>query len=612
MAKLLLIVLTAGLFSQWLAWRINLPAIVMLIAGGLLLGPLTGVIPPSSSPEDLNALIGLGVAIILFEGGMDLKLGELRHVRVGVRRLVLLGPPLAWGMTSVAAHYVAGLSWPVSIVLAAILVVTGPTVILPLLRQARMNKESAALLKWEGIVNDPMGVLLAVLSYQYFTGDGSGVGNSLWHLAVALVVGAGLGGAGGWLTGWLYRRGAVPVHLKAPILIVLVLVVYWASNKVQHEAGLLSVTVMGMVIGNMQLVEREALQRFKENLTVVLLSALFIIIPAQLGAQHLMVIDWRAVLFVVLLLVLVRPLTILLATLGAKVRWQDKLLLGWVAPRGIVAAATAGLFGPGLVAAGYPDADRLLPIVFLVIMTTVLAHGLTIGPMARRLKLASDQHNGLLVVGASDFSLALARALQRQEIEVRLTDGVWEHLKAARMAGVPVHYGELLSEETEHRLDVMRLNHLLCATENDFYNALVCKAKGYAFGHHRTFQIATQSASSQEFKRLAIDMRGYFAFASNANYGFLQERMTAGWTIQHTRISEAHGWEVMKSRLDELDPEWLLLGGITPKGDFRLYSSEQRFKVENGWTALYFAPPTQRGPKAANGKNGDGVAEAAA
>lgn len=595
LASLLLIVLTAGLAAQWLAWRVRLPAIVILIASGILLGPVTGVIPPSSSPKELNAMIGLGVAIILFEGGMDLKLGELRRTWAGVGGLVLLGPPIAWGLGSAAAHYVGGLSWPVAVVLGAILVVTGPTVILPLLRQARLNKTTAALLKWEGIVNDPIGVLMAVLSFQYFTSGRGTLEGAFTELGIALAVAAVLGGAGGWLTGWLYRRGFVPVHLKAPILMVLVLVIYWASNQVQHEAGLLSVTVMGMVIGNMNLVERDSLQRFKESLTTVLVSALFIVIPAQLGWRHVTQLDWRAFAFVLVLLVLVRPLTIALATLPTRTRLADRLFLGWIAPRGIVAAATAGLFGPALVEAGYPDAERLLPIVFLVIIATVLAHGLSIGPLARRLKLASDESNGLLLVGCTPFSLALAQALRQHEIDVLVSDGSWERLQPARMAGLPVHYGEILSEESEHELEVQNLSHLLCATDNDFYNALVCKAKSRVFGHHRSFQLTAQQASAQEFKRLPIELRGYFAFSQQATYSVLQQRVDEGWAIQATRISETHGWDALRERLNALDEHWLLLGGLTPKGLFRLYSQEQRFKLEPGWTAIYFAPSARAG-----------------
>jgi len=290
-ASMLLIILSAGLFSQWLAWRIQLPAIVILITSGLLLGPVSGIIELGIPQTELTELIGLGVAIILFEGGMDLKLGEIRRVGHGVGRLTILGPPFAWVFGALAAHYIAGLSWPVAWVLGAILVVTGPTVILPLLRQARLNKESAALLKWEGIVNDPTGVLLAVLTFQYFTYAGSGWQQTLSGLGLAILAAAIFGGLGGWITGWLYQRGSVPAHLKPPALMVHVLAAYWVSNLVQHEAGLLTVTVMGLVIGNMKLVERESLRHFKENLTILLLAVLFIIIPSQLKVSQLEVLN---------------------------------------------------------------------------------------------------------------------------------------------------------------------------------------------------------------------------------------------------------------------------------------------------------------------------------
>lgn len=597
-ATVLLIILSAGLASQWVAWRVGLPGIVVLIASGLVLGPVTGVIQLSLSQAELTELIGLGVGIILFEGGMDLKLGEFRRVGHGVGRLTVLGPPLAWLLGAVAAHYIGGLSWPVAVVLGAILVVTGPTVILPLLRQAKLDKEAASLLKWEGIVNDPVAVLLAVLTFQYLT-IGGGWQATLTGLGLAIGAAAVLGGAGGWLIGWLYRRGAVPEHLKAPILMVLVLVVYWASNLVQHEAGLLSVTLMGLVIGNMKLVEREALQRFKENLTIVLLSVLFIVIPSQLKADQLALLDWRILGFVLAVLLVVRPLTVALATLGAPMRRGDKLLLGWIAPRGIVAAATAGIFGPALAAAGYPDAIKLLPVTFAVIIGTVLAHGLTIGPLARRLGLAAKDDNGLLIVGSTPWTCALAQALKKLEVEVLVVDGAYHRLKGARMAGVGVYYGEILSEHAEHTLETQHLSHVLCATDNDFYNALVCKALGRRFGNHRTFQLVTAQAAGEDMKRLTLQQRGYFAFDGNAGYETLHQQLSDGWTVQVTHLSATFGWAELKNRLGEPGKAWQLLGGVEPDGTFRLYSKEQRFKLEPGWKAIYFAPqrPAEREPE---------------
>ena len=594
-ASLLLIVLAAGLVSQWLASLLRLPGIVVLIPAGILLGPVFGVLEFELGSEQLTELIGLGVAIILFEGGMDLKLAELKKAGRGVGRLVALGVPLTWVMTAGAAHWMLGLSWPTALVLGAILVVTGPTVIQPILRYARLNQESASLLKWEGIVNDPIGVLLAVLTYQYFTLSGEGFSDTALALGSAVLVALLLGGVGGWLIGRLYQRGAVPEHLKPPLLMVLVLLVHTASNQVQHEAGLLSVTLMGMVLGNVKLAGREDLQRFKENLTVVLVSVLFIVITARLEFDQLLLLDWRAGLFVLAVMALIRPIAVGLSTLGAGMRGADRVLLGWIAPRGIVAAATAGLFGPEMVAAGYTDAAILLPLVFAVIIATVICHGLTLGAMGRKLDLAAPDNNGVLIVGASPFSLELARVLKQLDLGVVMVDGVYRRLKPARMAGIDVYFGEILSEHAEHSLATHHLGHLLCATPNDFYNALVCNALGARFGRHRTLQLATAEEAHSESRRLTADQRGHFAFGDTCDFNWLQERVDEGWTVQATRLAEDFGLDELSDRLGEPGQDWLLLGCVRPSGAPRLYSSELPFEPENGWRVLYFAPGKEAG-----------------
>lgn len=591
-ASLLLMILCAGLASQWLAAWVRLPAIVVLIAVGLVLGPVTGVVSLNLPREQLSELIGLGVAIILFEGGMDLKLGEFRRVGRGVGRLTVLGPPVAWLLASLAAHYVGGLAWPVAVVLGAILVVTGPTVIIPLLRQARLNKESAALLKWEGIVNDPVGVLMTVLAFQYFTISDGDLATTFKALGAAIAVALVLGGLGGWAIGWLYRRGGAPEHLKPPILMVLVLAAFWASNQVQDEAGLLTVTVMGLVIGNMDLAERESLQRFKEDLTVVLLSILFIVIPSQLAPQQLKLVDWRMGAFVLCIIFLVRPITIAVATLGAPMRREDKLLLGWIAPRGIVAVATAGVFGPALVHAGYPDAEKLLPATFLIVISTVLCHGLTLGRFARRLGLAARTDSGLLIVGASPFTCALALALQKLQIDVLVVDRDYDALKLARMQGIETFYGEFLSEHAEETLEVQHLSYLLCATDNDSYNALVCKAQGRRMGNHRTFQLAQRRGAGQAAGEVALVRRGYYAFHQEASFHLLNARLQDGWTVQTTTLTKSYGWTEFQERMGKMGEDWWLIGGVSPSGQFRIYSSEQPFKAEAGWTVIRFDPPT--------------------
>ncbi len=587
---LTLIILAAGLASQWVAWQLRTPAIVVLIGAGLLLGPVFGVVEFAMSPDELTPLIGLGVAIILFEGGMDLKLGEFKRAGHGIGRLTLLGPPIAMVLGAIAAHYVAGISWPVAWVLGAILVVTGPTVIAPLLRQARLNNRTASLLKWEGIVNDPVGVLLAVLAFQYFTLDGETLGETVLALGAALVVAGGLGAVVGWVTGWLFRRGTVPEHLKPPVLMVLVLVVFWLANKFQHEAGLLAVTAMGVVLGNLPLGERAELQRFKENLTIILLSVLFIVIPSQLTLEQLGLIDLRAVLFLLVVLFLLRPVTILLSTIGAPIHKEDRWLLAWVAPRGIVAAATAGLFGPELVAAGYPDAERLLPLVFAVILATVLAHGFTLGWLGRRLGLAAKHANGLLIVGASRWTVMLGRKLKSMEFDVLIVDGAFRRLRSARMEGIETYYGEILSEHAELHLEDQHLGHLLCATDNDFYNALVCKALGHEFGRHRTFQLANHDGGSHESRQLTVEQRGQIAFDDGAHFEDLQRCLDAGWTIQTTRLTDEYRLDDLVERMGEPVEDWLLLGAVGPERQLRLYSGEQAFEPGKEWIVLYFAP----------------------
>lgn len=603
-ATVVLIILAAGLASQWLAALLRLPGIVILIAAGIMLGPVTGILELKTSSSELTELIGLGVAIILFEGGLDLRLGELKKAGRGVGRLVFFGVPITWALTAVAAHYVVGLSWAVSLVLGAILVVTGPTVIQPILRYARLNDESSSLLKWEGIVNDPIGVLLAVLTFQYFTIDGDGVAATLLGLGIAIVTALVLGGAGGWLVGRLYQRGGVPEHLKPPLLMVIVLLVYQASNQFQHEAGLLSVTLMGTVLGNTKLAGRDDLQRFKENLTVVLVAVLFIVITARLEFSQLELLDWRALALVALVMFVIRPAAVLLATIGAKMRQADRWLVAWIAPRGIVAAATAGLFGPAMREAGYADAGVLLPLVFAVIIATVLAHGLTLGAVGRRLGLAAPDDNGVLIVGASPWTLELARALKKLEIEVLMVDGVYQRLKDARMEGIDIYYGEILSEHAEHTLETHHLGHLLCATPNDFYNALVCNALGPEFGRHRSFQLPTSEAASKEERRLTTDQRGHLAFGEQGDYDWLQRKIEEGWTIRGRKLTGERSLESFTAALGEPGRDWLPIGAVSPGGRPRLYSAELPFEPEEGWTVLYFAPA--RDSSAETDQPGDG------
>ena len=543
---LVVVVACTGVAAQWLAWRCRIPAIVILTAAGLLLGPVSGVLQPSENFGNLlTPFVQLAVAVILFEGGLNLHLHELKEAGVGVRRLTTVGPLIAFLLGSAAAHFIGGLSWPVSLVFGAITIVTGPTVIMPLLRHARLRPRTASALKWEGIVNDPVGALLAVVLFEYFAlTDGGATGFALVIDMIETIIAAGLfGGLVGYLLGKAYPLGHVPEYLKGPTMLAAVLFVYAGANILQEEAGLVAATALGLVMGNMNLPSIEELRRFKEYITVILVSGLFIVLTADLDPSLLKQMDFRAWALIGVLIFIVRPITVLAATLGAGLDREDRILIGWIAPRGIVAAAVAGAFSVRMVEAGYEDAVMLLPLVFTLILVTVTLHGFSIAHLARYLGIASKKQNGLIIVGASPWTIDLAKNLIELEIPVILVDASWHRLRPARLSGIPVYFGQVVSASADETLDLSSMGYLLAASDNDAYNALVCTRFGNEFGRSRVFQIPMPAADQHETKGLVSALRGHTAFPADALYEEILRRYFQGWRFQKTRFTASYTYE---------------------------------------------------------------------
>ena len=510
-------VAVAGVFGQWLGWKLKLPAIIPLLAIGALAGPIAGVIRPSIAlGEVMRPAIGMAVAIIVFEGGLNLNLRELRSAGSGVLRLVAVALPLNWVFGTFAAHFVASMSWPVSVLVGAILVVTGPTVIMPLLRQAKLEPRSASFLKWEAIVNDPIGATITLLVLSFLTlSTTMTAGDAVLQLAWRTLVGGGIAAALGLLVPFgirsLFRRDLAPEYLKTPILLAGALGVYAAGEAVQPETGLVGATLFGVVLANIDVTGLQELRRFKEALTVFLVSGLFILLTANIDRQTVLMLSWPIAATTCAILFVARPLAIALATIGAKVSWRERLLVGWIGPRGVVAAAIAGVAGERLAKAGYPDAQLVLPLVFAVIASTVVLHGLSLAPIARRLGLASGGRSGLLIVGASSFTVALGEVLRGAGVPVLMIDRSAVALKAARLAGLPTMRVEVLSVLGEETIDMRDYEHLLTATPDDAYNALVCTRFASEFGRERVYQIAPdespgRNAASREWRgKIAVD-----------------------------------------------------------------------------------------------------------
>lgn len=538
-------VAVAGVFGQWLGWRLKIPAIIPLLLIGALLGPIGGVVKPSAMlGEVMRPAIGMAVAIIVFEGGLNLNLRELRSAGSGVLRLVGVALPINWLFGTLAAHGLAGLSWPVAILVGAILVVTGPTVIMPLLRQAKLEPRSAAFLKWEAIVNDPIGATLTllVLSYLALATKMSGTEAILhlaWHTALGAALAAALGLSLPFGIRTLFRRDMAPEYLKTPILLGGALAVYAAGEAIQPETGLVGATLFGVVLANIDVTGLQELKRFKESLTVFLVSGLFILLTANIDRQTVEMVSWPITLATLAILFVARPLAITLATLGAKISWKERLLVGWIGPRGVVAAAIAGVAGDRLAAAGYSDAKLVLPLVFAVIASTVLLHGLSLAPMARWLGLASGGRGGLLIVGATLWSIALADALRNAGMPVIIVDRSAEALRAARDAGLQTLRMEVLSTLGEEIIDLQEFEHLLAATSDDAYNALVCTRFGSELGRERVYQIAPDE--SGERHATSREWRGKIAVAQDLTYARLADLM-AGGAVFATQASDQPAW----------------------------------------------------------------------
>ena len=580
-----------GIGAQWLAWRMHLPAIVLLLIAGFVAGPVTGLINPVADfGEIYRPIVSIAVAIILFEGGLTLNFHEIRETSKAVRRMVSVAAPLVFGMTSLAAHYLAGLSWQLAFVIGGVLVVTGPTVVMPLLRQARLKSRPASVLRWEAIVNDPVGALFAVIAFEIvIVSSGALKANTLLIGAiVALVVGIGGGILAGRGLVWLYTRGLVPEYLKVPVLIASVLAAFAATNLLLEEAGLLTVTVMGITMANSRLASLNDLKRFKEGITVLLVSGLFIILTAALDLESLSTLDWRAMAFVFAVIFIIRPIAIFIATIGTGLTLQERTLIAWIAPRGIVAVAVTGLFAATLIELNIEGAERLPAITFAVVVATIILHGFSLIPVAKLLGLRSSARPGLLIVGGSRFSASFAKKLKELEIPVMVADASWSRLKEARLAEVPVYFGEVLSEDAHYGLDYNAYPNVLAATDNDAYNTLICTNFAPELGRSHVFQIAGEEKS--ERKSVAFTLGGRILTKIPHSLGELRQALFDGQQFQSTKLTETFGFDAYKdTRPENTD----ILLWMKPGGALVFPAASKDAKPQAGDVLISFGPPVK-------------------
>ncbi|WP_338242210.1 cation:proton antiporter [Aurantiacibacter hainanensis] len=595
-----------GIGAQWVAWRTGWPAIVLMLAAGFLAGPVLGIMNPEEAfGELLEPMISIGVALILFEGGLSLDFREFRKYGGGVWRLVIFGVPLGWLFGSLAGYYVAGLVWPVAILFAGILVVTGPTVVIPLLRQSAVQQRPAALLKWEAIVNDPFGALCAVIAYEYFRSTAA-TGGTAYDVVPEIAIAAGISGligfAAAWVIAWSFPRGFVPEYLKVPVLLVAVVGTFVLCNKIEHEAGLLAVTVMGIALANMHVSSLRSIHPFKQNIAVLLVSGIFILLSASLNLDELRQFEWQFGLFLLALLFVVRPATVLLSLLFSSVPWNERLFLAWIAPRGIVLVAICGLFALRLEDLGYADGSILVGLSFAVVVTTIVAHGFTIDLVARLLKVKGFSRPGMIIVGATPWTVALAKQLHDMETPVMLVDSSWQRLKPARAAGLPTYHGEILNEATEHNLDLTPYQVLVAATENEAYNTLVCSEFAPEIGTDRVYQLG-ESESDDDHRAIPASLRGRSLFSSGFGVDDVQQREMEGWEFRRTKLSEKFSLDDARSNLPEAASMLLV---VDPDGDLHFFTHAAAPDPQPGDTIISYSPPRPASEDKAAKRSGKG------
>ena len=358
------------------------------------------------------------------------------------------------------------------------------------------------------------------------------------------------------------------------------------ANLLLAEAGLLTVTVFGVALGNANLPSIEELRRFKENITVALVSVLFIVLTADLDPALLRALDWHGALLILLVIFVLRPVAVAFATIGTDLSWQERVLVGWIAPRGIVAAAVAGAFSARMLEAGYADADRLLPLVFLLIVTTVVLHGFSLPWVARHLGLASKRADGLVLVGASPWSIDLAVRLKELDIPVLMVDASWHRLRPARLASLPIHFGQVISESADRNLDLSSIGYVMAATDNDAYNALVCTRFSNEFNRSSVFQLPMPGADADDRTGLTPTLRGQRVFSGEALYETLLQRYFEGWRFQKTRLSEEYGFDKYCARVDAE-----LFATLVVKAGGGLVLDVTRYQPVAGDVIVNFLPP---------------------
>ncbi|MBT0607117.1 cation:proton antiporter [Aequorivita echinoideorum] len=502
-------IIILGILAQWVAWKFKIPAILPLILIGLFVGPISTLISEDGSQwiqpiytderglfpgENLFYFVSLAIGIILFEGGLTLRRGEIKKVGSVIVKLISLGSAITFIGAGVAAYYVFGLSWKISFLFAALIIVTGPTVISPILRNIPLKKDVSAVLKWEGILIDPIGALVAVLVFEFISvEDDSGyTKQALIEFGKIVLIGFAFGISGGYALYFAIKKKLIPHYLLNVVSLSVVLLIFVESDVFAHESGLLSVVVMGMFLGNSDLPSLKELLYFKESLSVLLISILFILLAANIRVEDLLLVyNWKTAILMAIIIFVLRPVGVFLSTYKSSLQTNEKFFISWVGPRGIVAAGIASLFGTKLVLKGEPGAEYITPLVFAVVLVTVLLNATTARYMASLLGVFLKKSEGILIVGASKVSRIIGTYLEKNNRHVVLIDSNRMNVDRAKELGLEAFSANIYADDLTSNIELNDVGYLLAMTGNDEINKQAIEMFGDIFGENGTFRLMT-------------------------------------------------------------------------------------------------------------------------
>ncbi len=556
-------IIILGILAQWVAWKFKIPAILPLILIGLLVGPIAATYLSEDGSkwiepiwngekglfpgEGLYYFVSLAISIILFEGGLTLKRSEIKNVGPVITKLITLGSTITFLGAGIVAHYIFNLSWDLSFLFSGLIIVTGPTVITPILRNIPLKRDISTVLKWEGILIDPIGALVAVLVFEFISVGGGGgfTKTALIEFGKILLFGTTFGFTFAHALAYAINKKLIPHYLLNVVSLSTVLLVFVESEIFAHESGLLAVVVMGMVLGNGKLKNLKELLYFKESLSVLLISILFILLAANINMKDLMLLyTWKTASLFAIVVFVIRPLAVFVSTLNSKLKFNEKLFISWVGPRGIVAAGIASLFGSKLLKQGVEGAEYITPLVFMIVLGTVLLNATTARLFSKIVGVFLKSSNAILIVGASNPSRLIASYLRDKGKRVVLIDSNKNFINQAQEDGFEAIAVNIYDDDLGSNIELSDVGYLIAMTGNDAVNKYALSTFSEIFGEHGSFRLASslEVVNAKEKERLGF-------FTPNDDYINLSEAFRENPTIKEVKIENEQEYDAVLKML---------------------------------------------------------------